>query len=141
MDGGRRGVADAVVGVFVDAVGVVPGALDDAGVAPFPSLVEVLRAGDGVIVLELEADVGFEGVAEFLPAPVGDEIFEAGAGALFAVAVVAEDDGDAAADGGDLVFGDEDAEGVGDVGRGGQAAADVLASETGSSLYASRLIR
>ncbi len=40
-------MADAVVGGFLDAVGVVPGALDDAGVAPFPSLVEVLRAGDG----------------------------------------------------------------------------------------------
>ncbi len=82
------------------------------------------RADDGVIVFESKAEVGFEGIAEFLPAPVGDEEFEAGAGAFFAVAVVAEDVGDAAGDGGELILADEDAESLGEEGGGGEAAAD-----------------
>jgi hypothetical protein len=39
-------VAGAVVAGFLDAVGVVPGPFDDAGVAPLPPGVEVLRRGD-----------------------------------------------------------------------------------------------
>ena len=43
-DGG--GVACAVLAGFLDAVGVVPGALDDAGVAALAFLVELARVGD-----------------------------------------------------------------------------------------------
>ena len=39
-------MAGAVVAGFLDAVGVVPGALDDAGVAAVAPLVQVLSAGD-----------------------------------------------------------------------------------------------
>ena len=46
FDGGRRGVAAAMVGGFLDAVGVVPGALDDAGIGAFAAFVQVPGAGD-----------------------------------------------------------------------------------------------
>lgn len=40
-------MAGAVLAGFLDVVGVVPGAFDDAGIRTFPPLVEVLGAGDG----------------------------------------------------------------------------------------------
>jgi hypothetical protein len=43
---GRAVVSDAVVAGFLDAVGVVPGALDDAGVGAVAAGVEVVLAGD-----------------------------------------------------------------------------------------------
>jgi hypothetical protein len=43
---GRAVVAGAVVAGFLDAVGVVPGALDDAGVGAVAAGVEVVLAGD-----------------------------------------------------------------------------------------------
>jgi hypothetical protein len=39
-------VAGGVLAGFLDRVGVVPGALDDAGAGPLAPGVEVLRAGD-----------------------------------------------------------------------------------------------
>jgi hypothetical protein len=45
-DCGRGVVAGAVVAGSFDAVGVVPGALDDAGAGALPVLVQVLPAGD-----------------------------------------------------------------------------------------------
>jgi len=39
-------VALSAVAGFLDVVGVVAGALDDAGVGPLPALIEVLAAGD-----------------------------------------------------------------------------------------------
>ena len=47
FDGWRGLVAGAVLAGFLDAVGVVPGAFDDAGVTALAPLIEVLRAGDG----------------------------------------------------------------------------------------------
>ena len=47
FDGGGGVVAGAVLAGFLDAVVVVAGALDDAGVAALAPLVEVPRAGDG----------------------------------------------------------------------------------------------
>jgi hypothetical protein len=41
-------VALSVVAGFLDVVGVVAGALDDAGVGPLPALIQVLAAGDVV---------------------------------------------------------------------------------------------
>ncbi len=46
-DGGGGVVTGAVLAGFPDPVGVVAGALDDAGVAALAPLVEVLRGRDG----------------------------------------------------------------------------------------------
>ena len=39
-------MALSAVAGFLDVVGVVAGAFDDAGVGPLPALIEVLAAGD-----------------------------------------------------------------------------------------------
>src|ERR1022692_2367158 len=46
FDGGRGVVAGAVLAGFLDGVVLGPGALDDAGVAALPPLVQVLRVCD-----------------------------------------------------------------------------------------------
>ena len=63
-------------------------------------------------------------LAELLRAPVGDQELQAGLGPQPAVAVVAEDRGDALPDVGDLVERDPHAELLGEHRVGGQAAAD-----------------
>jgi hypothetical protein len=47
FDGGGGVVPGAVLAGFLDAVGVVPGALDDAGVGPLAPFAEVLGGRDG----------------------------------------------------------------------------------------------
>ena len=39
-------MAGAAIAGFLDVVGVVAGALDDAGIGPLPVLIQVLAAGD-----------------------------------------------------------------------------------------------
>ena len=72
-------------------------------------------------------------LAELLGAPVGHEELHPRVVALAAVAVVAEDRGDGRPDVGDLVGPDEDADPLGELGVGGQAATDpqVVAGLTG----------
>ena len=74
---------------------------------------------------ELAAEVlVLQDLAELLDAPVGDEELQPGARAQPAVAVVAEDRGDALPGVGDLVERDPDAHLLGEHRVGGQAAAD-----------------
>ncbi len=108
---GDEGDADVVaaVGLFVHADVVACGD----------------RFGRCRAVGELVAEVfGFEDLAELLRAPVGEQELQSGFVAQAAVAVVAEDLGDAEPGVDDLVGGDPGAEAFGEAGDDGQGAAD-----------------